>query len=136
MLYITKLRSLRSIPNQRRPTAEGATLYPSLAPLRGTGTATFSENAMARRTKQAMAGSDHSARLAALLDKLVAIDLDLKPIRRGSDEGPLIMAADAIAEACDILRSAIEDLRNIIHEVDGLTHLPGHASPRARRKSP
>jgi hypothetical protein len=91
---------------------------------------------MARRTKQATAGSDHSARLAILLDKLVAIDLDLKPIRRGSDEGPLIMAADAIAEACDILRSAIEDLRNIIHEVDGLTHLPRHASPRARRKSP
>jgi hypothetical protein len=59
--------------------------------------------------------SVNSSRLAALLDKLVAVDLDLAPIFRGSDEGPLIVAADAIADACDILRSAIADLRKIIH---------------------
>ena len=42
---------------------------------------------------------------------------------RGSEEGPLVAAGDAIADACDILRSAIADLRNIIHQIDGLTYL-------------
>ena len=32
--------------------------------------------------------SGNSSRLAALLDKLVAVDLDLAPIRRGSDGVP------------------------------------------------
>jgi hypothetical protein len=79
---------------------------------------------MAPQTQQGTGDPVNSSRLAALLDKLVAVDLDLEPICRGSDEGPLIVAADAIADACDILRSAIADLRNIIHQVDGLADLP------------
>ena len=63
-----------------------------------------------------------------LLDKLVAVDLDLSPICREREERPLVAAGDAIADACDILRSAIADLRNIIHQVDGLTDLPVAAS--------
>jgi hypothetical protein len=86
---------------------------------------------MARQTQQVIGDSINSSRLAALLDKLVAVDLDLAPICRGSDEGPLIVAADAIADACDILRSAIADLRNIIHQVDGLTDLPVAASAKS-----
>jgi hypothetical protein len=80
-------------------------------------------------------GSVNSARPAALLDKLVAVDLDLKPICKVGEEAPLVVVtADAIAKACDILYSAIADVRNIIHEVEGLPYSQGDAS--ARRKSP
>jgi hypothetical protein len=78
---------------------------------------------MTGRTEHGTEGSINSARLAALLDKLVAVDLDLSPICRGSEEGPVLAAGDAIADACAILRSAIADLRNIVHQIDGLTYL-------------
>ncbi len=64
---------------------------------------------MTGRTKHATEGSINSAGLAALLDKLVAVDLDLSPICREREERPLVAAGDAIADACDILRSAIAD---------------------------
>ena len=77
---------------------------------------------MTDRTKRGAQGSINSARLAALLDKLVAIDLDLKPICKVGEEAPLvIVTADAIAKACDVLHSAITDVRSIIHEVDEAT---------------
>jgi hypothetical protein len=72
---------------------------------------------MANGVHKVTAGSVNSERLAALLDKLVAVDLDLSPICRGTEEGPLVAAGDAIADACDILRSAIADLRNIIYQL-------------------
>jgi hypothetical protein len=78
---------------------------------------------MTGRTKHGTEGSINSAGLAAVLDKLVPVDLDLSPICRGSEEGPLVAAGDVITDACDILRSAIADLRNIIHQIDGLTYL-------------
>jgi hypothetical protein len=90
---------------------------------------------MTGRTKRGAEGSINSARLAALLDKLVAVELDLKPICKVGEEAPLvIVAADAIAEACDVLHSAITDVRSIIHEVDGATYPPEDRS--ASRKSP
>jgi hypothetical protein len=64
---------------------------------------------MTGRTKHGTEGSINSAGLAALLDKLVAVDLVLSPICRGSKEGPLVPAGDPIADACDILRSVIAD---------------------------
>jgi hypothetical protein len=80
---------------------------------------------MARRTNRPAGREINSARLAVVLDKLVAIDFDLEPIARPSGErAPVIASPDAIADACDILRSAIVDLRNIIHEIDGLTQRP------------
>jgi hypothetical protein len=84
---------------------------------------------MTGRTEHGTEGSINSAGLAALLDKLVAVDLDLSPICRGSEEGPLVAAGDAIADACDILRSAIADLRNIIHQIDGLTYPSRRPAP-------
>lgn len=63
--------------------------------------------------------SANSARLDALLDKLVAIQLDLEPICRVPEAGtPVVPASEAIAGACEILRSAIADLRRIIQQVD------------------
>jgi hypothetical protein len=81
---------------------------------------------MTDRTKHGAEGSVTSAQLAEILDKLVAVDLDLEPICRIRAEGvgvSLASARDAIAGACDILRSAIGDLRDIIHKVDGLKYL-------------
>jgi hypothetical protein len=89
---------------------------------------------MAGRRKQVARGSVNSARFAALLDKLVAVDLDLEPICRiGLEALPVVAAADAIADACDVLRSAIADLRNIIYQVDGLTYLPSEGAPALAR---
>ena len=87
-------------------------------------------------SKKAGGDSVNSARLAALLDELVAVDLDLEPICRvGPEALPVIGAADIIAEACNVLRSAIADLRNIIYQVDGLNYLPsGGVSRPARTK--
>ena len=89
---------------------------------------------MTRRREQEAGDSVNSARFAALLNKLVAVDLDLEPICRvGLEALPVIAAADAIAEACDVLRSAIADLRNIIYQVDGLAYLPSEGAPALAR---
>jgi len=70
-----------------------------------------------------------SARLGALLDKLVAVDLDLEPLSRANGNAARVVAsADDIADACDTLHSAIADLRNFIHQLDGMTNLQRAAS--------
>jgi len=81
---------------------------------------------MTNPAKQGADDSINSERLAALLDKLVAVALYLEPIcrlRRDGDRLPLASAHDAIAGACQILRSAIGDLRDFIHHIDGLKYL-------------
>jgi hypothetical protein len=85
---------------------------------------------MASRTSQEAGGSVKSVRLEALLDKLVAVRMDLEPVCSVSGEGapPVVVTSDAIAGACTVLHSAIADLRNIIYQVDGSTDLPGAAS--------
>jgi len=93
---------------------------------------------MTNPTRHGAEDSINSVRLAALLDKLVAVDLDLEPICRIRGDGDslsLASAHDAIAEACDILRSAIGDLRDIIHKVDGLTYLLPAIAVHQDRKS-
>jgi hypothetical protein len=77
---------------------------------------------MASRTNREVAVSANSVRLEALLDKLVAVQMDLDPIcGAGGERVPVLAARDAIAGACTILHSAIADVRNIIYQVDGLT---------------
>jgi hypothetical protein len=81
---------------------------------------------MTNPAKQGAEDSINSEGLAALFDKLVAVDLDLEPIcrlRRDGDSLPLASAHDAIAGACQVLRSAIGDLRDIIHHIDRLKYL-------------
>jgi hypothetical protein len=75
-------------------------------------------------TNQGAEGSVESARLEALLDKLVAVQLDLEPARRASGAAD-DAASNAIAETRRVLHSAIADLRNIIGQVDGMTDPPG-----------
>jgi hypothetical protein len=63
-----------------------------------------------------------STRLEALLDKLVAVQMDLEPVcGAGTDRPPIPESFEIIVGACDIVYSAIADLRNIIHQVDSAT---------------
>lgn len=61
--------------------------------------------------------SADSVRLEALLDKLVAAQLDLEPICKMTPDGASGVNSDVIAQACSALRSAITDLRDIIQRI-------------------
>jgi hypothetical protein len=81
---------------------------------------------MTSRLNQGAEGSITSPRLEALLDKLVAVRMDLEPICGVGKEGAQVVASrDSIANACDLLNSAIADVRNIIGQVDGMNDPPG-----------
>jgi hypothetical protein len=60
------------------------------------------------------------SRLAAMIDKLVAVQMDLKPLC--GDAGSKVREAKAqtiIAGACEILQSAIDDLKQVIFRLEG-----------------
>jgi hypothetical protein len=76
---------------------------------------------MASRLNQGAEGSIPSPQLEALLDKLVAVRMDLEPICRvGKERAHVVASLDSIADACDVLNSAIEDVPNSIGQVDGM----------------
>jgi hypothetical protein len=80
---------------------------------------------MLSRTNQGPRGSVKSGRFEALLDKLVAVQMDLEPVCGvGTEKAQVAAPLAAIADACSVLRSAIADVRNIIHQADGLLDLP------------
>ena len=80
---------------------------------------------MTDRTNQEGPRSAKSGRFEALLDKLVAVQMDLEPVCGvGKERVQIVASLEAIAECCDVLRSAIADVRNIIYEVNGLTERP------------
>jgi hypothetical protein len=60
------------------------------------------------------------SQLAALIDKLVAVQLDLKPLC--DDAGSKVEEAKVqtvVAEACEVLQSAIDDLKQVIFRLEG-----------------
>ena len=80
---------------------------------------------MPNQTNQEGSCSAKSGRFEALLDKLVAVQMDLEPVCGvGKERLQIVASLEAIAECCDVLRSAIADLRNIIYEANGLTERP------------
>jgi hypothetical protein len=90
---------------------------------------------LGNRANQRAETSVNSGRLAALLDKLVAVNLDLERLCGTPTARPQVpVTPQAIAEACDILQSAIADLRNIVYQAEGLTASP--AAARQYRRSP
>lgn len=93
--------------------------------------ARFGGWAMESRMRQGPRGSVSSKQLGALLDKLVAVQMDLEPIcgLKGA-RVPVVLARDVIASACEVLHSAIADLGKIVHQVDGLIDLPEAAATR------
>jgi len=59
--------------------------------------------------------------VTSLIDKIVAVQLDLKPLcNSASPKADPERVETTIAAACDILESAIEDLRNIIQRLEDL----------------
>ena len=51
--------------------------------------------------------------------------MDLEPVCGvGKERVQIVASLEAIAECCDVLRSAIADVRNIIYEANGLTERP------------
>ena len=80
---------------------------------------------MANQMSQEGPRSAKSGRFEALLDKLVAVQMDLDPICGvGKERVQIVASLEAIADACDVLRSAIADVRNIIYEANALTGRP------------
>jgi hypothetical protein len=80
---------------------------------------------MPNQTNQDLSRSAKSGRFEALLDKLVAVQMDLEPVCGvGKERVQIVASLEAIAECCDVLRSAIADVRNIIYEANGLTERP------------
>jgi hypothetical protein len=80
---------------------------------------------MLGRTNQGPRGSVKSGRFEALLDKLVAVQMDLEPVCGvGTERAQIVASLATVADACNVLRSAIADVRNIIHQADGLMDLP------------
>jgi hypothetical protein len=64
---------------------------------------------------------DHR-RLAVMIDKLVAVQLDLKPLC--DDAGSKVQETKVqtvIAEACEVLQSAIDDLKQMIFRLEGFS---------------
>jgi hypothetical protein len=80
---------------------------------------------MASRTGYEAERSVKLGRFEALLDKLVALQTDLEPVCGvGKEKARVVASVDAIADACDILRSAIADVRGFIYEANWLMERP------------
>lgn len=90
---------------------------------------------MPEQAEQPGNAKDH-ARLRSLMDKIVAVQLDLKSLcRDGSPRVDPDRIQTTLAAACAVLQLAIEELRDVIHRLDGPTEsrLP---TPRTARELP
>jgi hypothetical protein len=80
---------------------------------------------MESRMNQGPRGSVNSRRFGVLLGKLAAVEMDLEAVCGVAGESAQVVASvNAVADACDVLRAAIADVRNIICQVNGLTERP------------
>jgi hypothetical protein len=69
-------------------------------------------------------GNLNSARLESLLDKLVAVQMDLEPICHASKKPAEVLASvGTVSDACEVLRSAIADVHNIILQTERLVEV-------------
>jgi hypothetical protein len=51
--------------------------------------------------------------------------MDLEPVCGvGTERAQIVASLAVVVDACSVLRSAIADVRNIIHQADGLMDLP------------
>ena len=76
-------------------------------------------------------------RLATMIDNLVAVQMDLKPLC--DDKGcniPEGNARTAIAEACEVLQSTIDDLKQVIYELEGIPAMTGADESPAQKAMP
>jgi hypothetical protein len=86
-------------------------------------------------TGRVAGGSVDCGMLGALLDKLVAMQMDLEPVcGSGRTRAPVMTGPEAIASACEVLYCAIADMQSIIGQLDGLL-LKTPADPAKQRNS-
>ena len=70
-------------------------------------------------------------RFAAMIDKLVAVQMDLKPLC-GNADGALVGGQNHVfTEACAVLQSAIDDLKQVIFELEDFPGAESSAPPSA-----
>jgi hypothetical protein len=63
-------------------------------------------------------------RLTAMIDKLVAVQMDLKPLCESA--GSTIREPrdhTTVSEACVVLQSAIDDLKQVIFQLEGFSEM-------------
>lgn len=90
---------------------------------------------MPEQAEQPGNAKDH-ARLRSLIDKLVAVQLDLKPLcRDGGPRADTSRVQITLAAACEVLQLAIEDVRDIIHKLDARPEI-GAPVPRKPWEQP
>lgn len=76
------------------------------------------------------------ARLRSLIDKLVTVQLDLKPLcGNGAPRVDASQVHTTLAAACKVLQVAIEDVRDVIHQLDARPEI-GAPLPRKAREQP
>src|SRR6202521_4538458 len=92
----------------------------------------FGGRAMESRMNQGPRGSVNSGRFEALLDKLVAVQMDLEPVC-GVGTAQVVASLEWMADAVSVLRPAIGDVRNIIYQADGLIGLPDAMPARVQQ---
>jgi hypothetical protein len=86
--------------------------------------ATVRDQMPSEMTVDRQIGNLNSALLEALLDKLVAVQIDLKPICHATKAPADVLASvGTISEACEVLRSAIADVRSVIQQTDGFVEV-------------
>ena len=79
-------------------------------------------------------GVSNASWRSVVLDKLVAVHMDLEPLcGTTAARAHIVATPQGIAEACDILHAAIADVRDIVCQIEGLTeYLPGSVSAALR----
>jgi hypothetical protein len=79
-------------------------------------------------------GLSNASWRSVVLDKLVAVHMDLEPLcGTTAARAHIVATPQGIAEACDILHAAIADVRDIVCQIEGLTeYLPGSISAALR----
>jgi hypothetical protein len=76
-------------------------------------------------------------KLTKLMDKLTAVTMDLKPLcnpKRPTKQS--IAIESTISAACNIMQTAVDDLREVIKHLDGMSRGAGETSAAKPEKKP
>lgn len=88
---------------------------------------------MSNQTQSEHAMPGQRSRLATMIDNLVAVQMDLKPLC--ADKGDIVAhgaSRTAITEACEVLQSAIDELKQVIFELEGIPSVTGSTESAAQ----
>jgi hypothetical protein len=77
----------------------------------------------------------HHGRLATMIDTLVAVQMDLKALCDRPADAVAGGRSQSITEACAVLQSAIDELKEVIRELEGTSGMVDPASPSSQGSS-